>query len=215
VGGPTPGRWCTAGRSGRSIAAPDPGQLRRPRTVAEAGGLGSDSPLTPGSFTFQNGVVITANTGTAVYPVVSGTARIGCGDELIVETEDERTFQYFHMYPAVVAGQRVVAYHTILGTVLPRCLHVHLSEIDSFRIHNPVDPGHLEPYVDHTVLVVETVEFAKPGGAGARARPACRPDPDRRRRDRYAGRAGAPASGSAFRLRRRGSSGSWRRPPVG
>jgi hypothetical protein len=68
------------------------------------------------------------------------------------------------MYPAVVAGQRVVAYHTILGTVLPRCLHVHLSEIDSFRIHNPVDPGHLEPYVDHTVLVVETVEFAKPGG---------------------------------------------------
>ena len=140
------------------------GNFGDPRTVVETGGLGSSSPLSPGSFSFHNGVDITAGTGMPVYPVVSGTARVGYGDEVIVETEDERTFQYFHVRPAIVAGQSVVAYHTVLGTVLPHWLHVHLSEIDSFRIHNPADPGHLEPYVDHTVPVVETVEFARPGG---------------------------------------------------
>jgi hypothetical protein len=140
------------------------GNFGDPRTVAETGGLGSDTLLTAGSFTFHNGIDISADTGTPVYPVISGTARIGYADEVIVVTADDRVFQYFHVRPAVAAGQRVVADRTVVGTVLPRWLHVHLSEIDGFRIHNPVDFGHLEPYRDHTVPIVDAIEFSAESG---------------------------------------------------
>ena len=138
-----------------------------PRTVALGESeLGDSTPLTPGSYTFHNGIDIAAATGTAVYPVVSGRAGIGYGDEVIVVTGDGRTFQYFHIRPAIARGQQVVADKTIIGYVLPGWLHVHLSEIDGFRVHNPLDPGHLEPYVDHTVPVVHRVEVTAPTGAG-------------------------------------------------
>jgi hypothetical protein len=137
-----------------------------PRTVA--GGeseLGDATPLTPGSYTFHNGVDISAPTGTPVYPVVSGRAHVGYGDEVIVVTRDGRTFQYFHVRPAIAAGEHVVAYQTVIGHVLPGWLHVHLSEIDGFRVHNPLDPGHLEPYRDHTIPVVHRVDASGPIGA--------------------------------------------------
>jgi murein DD-endopeptidase MepM/ murein hydrolase activator NlpD len=137
-----------------------------PRTLsAGESELGETTPRTPGSYTFHNGIDISAATGTAVYPVVSGRAGIGYGDEVIVVTGDGRTFQYFHVHPAIKPGQRVVAYQTVIGHVLPGWLHVHLSEIDGFRIHNPLDPGHLEPYRDRTVPVVHRVEVSGPTGA--------------------------------------------------
>ena len=137
-----------------------------PRTVtAGESELGDASPSIPGSYTFHNGVDIAAPTGTAVYPVVSGRAGIGYGDEVIVVTGDGRTFQYFHVRPAIRRGQHVVAYHTVIGHVLPGWLHVHLTEIDGFRVHNPLDPGHLEPYLDHTVPVVHSVWPTGPRGA--------------------------------------------------
>ena len=130
-----------------------------PRTVVDAEGEpGDTTPLTPGSYTFHNGIDISAATGTAVYPVVSGRAGIGYADEVIVVTGDGRTFQYFHIHPAVTRGEHVVAEKTVIGYVLPGWFHVHLSEIDGFRVHNPLDPGHLEPYRDHTVPVVHRIE---------------------------------------------------------
>src|SRR5262249_3395445 len=111
------------------------------------------------------GVDISAATGTAVYPVVSGTAHVGYGDEVIVDTRDGRTFQYFHIKPAIHLGQQVKAYRTVLGHVLPRFLHVHLSEIDGFRVHNPADPGHLTPYHDHTVPAVQALYFSDQDGS--------------------------------------------------
>jgi hypothetical protein len=62
----------------------------------------------------------------------------------------------------------------VLGRVRPHWLHVHLSEIDGFRVHNPVDRGHLTPYHDRTAPVVDEViledrfgrELAKPSVKG-------------------------------------------------
>jgi hypothetical protein len=135
------------------------GNFGDPRTIVSEGGLGADTPRSPGSFTFHNGIDISAATGTPVYPVVSGSATIGYADEVIVATNDGRVFQYFHIRPEIHRGERVIAYRTVLGRVLPRVLHVHLSEIDGFRAQNPVAPGHLEPYVDHTVPGVGDVFY--------------------------------------------------------
>jgi hypothetical protein len=127
-----------------------------PRTVTTVT-LGEDQPGSPGSFSFHNGVDIFARTGAPVYPVVSGTAQIGYADEVIVVTADFRRFQYFHIRPAVRPGEQVVAGRTVLGTVEPRWHHLHFGEIDGFRVHNPLDPGHLEPYRDGTIPTVDEI----------------------------------------------------------
>lgn len=142
------------------------GNFGDPRTLVREGELGADSRRTNGSFTFHNGVDISARAGTAVYPVVSGTARIGYADEVIVATGDGRIFQYFHIKPVIRPGQSVIAYRTVLGRVLREARHVHLTEIDGFRVHNPVDPGHLEPYKDHTVPEVLGLLFEDSAGEG-------------------------------------------------
>lgn len=141
------------------------GGFADPRTLAREAALGADSPRSAGSFTFHNGIDIYARTGTAVYPVVSGTVdRQLYADEVSVETNDGRVFQYFHIRPRVRVGARVVADRTLLGRVLPDWLHVHLSEIDFFRVHNPLDPGHLEPYTDHTTPSVDALVFSAADG---------------------------------------------------
>jgi hypothetical protein len=140
------------------------GNFGDPRTVATESAFGADTRRSAGSFTFHNGVDIFARTGTPVYPVATGTARIGYADEVIVTTRHFQTFQYFHVRPLVRDGQPVIAYRTMLGTVRPEWLHVHLTEIDGFRVHNPVDPGHLEPYVDHTVPTVDSLRFTAAAG---------------------------------------------------
>lgn len=141
------------------------GNFGDPRTLSSEAVLGADTPRTSGSFTFHNGIDITAATGTPVYPVVSGVAAIGYADEVIVTTGDGRKFQYFHIRPAIRPGQRVVAGRTVLGRVRPTWLHVHLSEIDGFRVHNPADPGHLEPYRDRTPPRVVSLDFDAPDGS--------------------------------------------------
>jgi poly(3-hydroxybutyrate) depolymerase len=140
------------------------GNFGDPRTLSSEQ-LGADKPGSPGSFTFHNGIDITAATGTRVYPVVSGIAHQGSGDLVTVTTNDRRTFQYFHIKPAVQTGQPVTAYRTVLGTVRPKWQHIHLTEIDHFRTHNPLDPGHLEPYHDHTIPDVDQLTFSTDTGA--------------------------------------------------
>lgn len=141
------------------------GGFADPRTLVREAAVGADSSRSAGSFTFHNGIDIYARTGTPVYPVVSGTvARRLYSDEVSVETNDGRVFQYFHIRPRVRVGDRVVADRTVLGRVLPGWLHVHLAEIDVFRVHNPLDPGHLEPYVDHTAPSVDGLAFSAADG---------------------------------------------------
>ena len=139
------------------------GYFGDPRTIGREQ-LGTDRRGSSGSFAFHNGVDIYAPDGTAVYPVVSGLAHIKSGDEVSVTTGDGRAFQYFHIAPAVTPGERVTAYRTVLGYVRRPFQHVHLTEIDDFRAHNPLDPGHLEPYHDRTVPTVEQFLFTNGDG---------------------------------------------------
>jgi hypothetical protein len=140
------------------------GNFGDPRTITTAA-LGMDTETSRGSFTFHNGIDITARTGTPVYPVVSGVVDAKLyADEVSVDTGEGRIFQYFHIAPRVRIGQHVVAYRTVLGRTLPHWLHLHFGEIDGFRVHNPVDPGHLEPYRDRTTPSVDRLLFRAEGG---------------------------------------------------
>lgn len=140
------------------------GNFGDPRTLTSEA-FGADTPRSPGLFSFHNGIDIAAPVGTRVYPVVSGVVVERKADEIVVRTDDGRTFQYWHLLPLIRAGQRVVAERTVLGTIRPEARHVHLTEIDGFRVHNPADPGHIEPYRDHTVPRVSEVTFREASGS--------------------------------------------------
>ena len=139
------------------------GSFGDPRTLFEDP-LYADGINGPGSFTFHNGVDISAPDGTDVYPVVSGIAHLLDGTAVAVQTLDDRTFQYFHIVPRVVDGEQVRAGETVLGSVEAPYAHVHLSEIDGTRITNPLLRGHLTPYRDHTQPTVDAIELRNTAG---------------------------------------------------
>jgi hypothetical protein len=137
------------------------GYFGDPRTPTAASSF--YSPASPGTFNFHSGVDIVATTGTPVYPVVSGVATVNT-DNVIVNATDGRVFEYHHIWPRVRSGQYVSAYETVLGKTQPHFGHVHLTEIDNGKLHNPLDPGHLEPYRDETAPVVDKVDFSDSEG---------------------------------------------------
>jgi len=128
------------------------GAFGDPRTDSPDEPFGSTGPNEIGAASFHNGIDIVAAPGTPVYPVVSGRVARAKPDEIVIDTYDGRAFQYYHLSKArnVRPGKFVVAYHTVLGWIRTRYGHVHLAEIDGHLIHNPFDPGHLEPYHDWT-----------------------------------------------------------------
>src|SRR6516165_4384717 len=103
-----------------------------------------------GAFSFHFGVDIAALDGTTVYPVVSGTVSQVTKDWVGVDTGGGRNFQYWHIKAAVKKGDAVQARKTLLGTILPDCGHVHLSELQGGTSINPLIAGHLTPYTDRT-----------------------------------------------------------------
>jgi hypothetical protein len=133
------------------------GAFGDPRTVNRDGPFGWTGPKQYGAHSFHNGIDIVADEGTPVYPVVSGRVVRASPDQIVIDTNDGRAFQYYHLTraPAVRRGRRVVAYRTVLGWINAIYGHVHLAEIDGHLIHNPLDAGHLEPYRDHTRPVVK------------------------------------------------------------
>jgi murein DD-endopeptidase MepM/ murein hydrolase activator NlpD len=129
-----------------------------------------DGPPTPatlalgaGSFAFHQGVDIVAPDGTAVYPVRSGTARLGSSRTVIVDIGGGNVDQYWHIVPSVRKGQHVVAYETILGRIRPSYGHVHFTELHHGVAVNPLAPGHLELYRDTTPPTIKDIKFRKPG----------------------------------------------------
>src|SRR5512133_3176326 len=127
------------------------GTFGDPRTVNLDQPFGWTGPDRPGAYAFHNGIDIVAPPGTAVYPVVSGRVVRAKPDQIVVHTDDGRSFQYYHLSRnarAVRVGKTVVARHTELGWIRVRFGHVHLAEIDGSVVHNPLDRGHLEPYRD-------------------------------------------------------------------
>jgi murein DD-endopeptidase MepM/ murein hydrolase activator NlpD len=113
----------------------------------------------PGVFQFHNGIDIAAPADTAVYPVVSGTARLIDGSAVAVKTGDGRTFQYFHIVPVVVNGQHVVARRTLMGYVMAAYGHVHLSEIRGMKVWNPISSHGISPFQDRTVPEVDGISM--------------------------------------------------------
>jgi hypothetical protein len=131
-------------------AHPVRGNFGDPRTVFSLS-LFTNGLEGPGDFQFHNGVDISAPDGTPVYPVVSGTVKlIEGGTEISVKTDDDRTFQYFHLVPVVADGEKVIAKRTLLGYVARTFGHVHLTEIRGFKVWNPLAKGGLAPYRDTT-----------------------------------------------------------------
>jgi murein DD-endopeptidase MepM/ murein hydrolase activator NlpD len=133
-----------------------------PRT-AFLGSIFDDGIAGPGTFLFHNGIDIAAPDGTRVYPVMSGVAHVVSGDEVAVDTGQERAFQYYHIAPQVSDGQTVIASKTVLGRIRKTYGHVHLSEIRGTEIWNPLARGGIAPYRDTTRPTVSDVLFREYG----------------------------------------------------
>jgi len=115
---------------------------------------GPDTPETllegDGTFSFHQGVDISAPDGAPVYTVASGTIVRARGGRVTVDCGNGRSLQYWHVNPVARAGQHAVAGETLLGFVQPKREHVHLTHLERGRAVNPLAPGHLTPYRDAT-----------------------------------------------------------------
>jgi hypothetical protein len=119
----------------------------------------------PGSFSYHAGVDISAPDGTAVYPVRSGVAHLRSRETVVITSDNGDAFEYWHIVPSVREGQRVTAFETVLGRIRSGGYeHVHLTEIKDGRPVNPLAPGHLTPYVDHSVPQVTSASYLDKSG---------------------------------------------------
>jgi len=127
-----------------------------PRTIFQlplfSGGIDG-----PGSFSFHNGIDISAPDHTRVYAVASGIIKRLEAREASIETPDNRTFQYEHIVPAVKLGQQVIAKRTLIGSIAPSYGHVHLTEIRGTQVWNPLARGGIAPYRDSTKPTISSI----------------------------------------------------------
>jgi len=112
-----------------------------------------------GSFSFHQGVDITAPDGTAVYPVASGTVTRVTSEWVGVDCGNGRSFEYWHVNAKVRVGSNVVAGQTVLGVIQRGEAHVHLTQNENGQATNPVAPGRLTPYRDTTTPEIHAVMF--------------------------------------------------------
>ena len=142
-------------------AHPVRGNFGDPRTVFN--GKRSQRTIYSGNgvFHFHHGVDISAPDGTAVYAVNSGTITWTRGDRVTVDCGNGRAFEYWHVTVAVQVGQHAVAGKTVLGHILPKREHVHLTQLENGRPVNPLAPGRLTPYRDTTRPTVAAITFRR------------------------------------------------------
>lgn len=115
-----------------------------------------------GQFTFHEGIDISAADGTAVYPVEDGlvtTVDTAHDAERVVVESNGLRFEYWHIAASVRVGERVTTDRTVLGRILRGSGHVHLTEIDAGRVTDPLLPGHLTPYSDHTTPEIASIQL--------------------------------------------------------
>lgn len=144
-------------------AHPIRGSFGDPRTLFHAPPTIDGLMHGGGSFSFHQGVDISAPDGTAVYPVLDGVVSTVTHEWIRVTSDGGRAFEYWHIHPAVYAGARVEAGKTLLGRILRESGHVHLTELLNGRAVNPLRPGHLTPYADHTRPVVTAISLRAAG----------------------------------------------------
>jgi hypothetical protein len=128
------------------------GNFGDPRTVFDGRRSQRTIDSGDGMFQFHHGVDISAPDGSPVYAVADGTITRTHGDRVTVECSTGRAIQYWHItVPASVrVGQRAVAGKTVLGYILPKREHVHLTELSGSTPVNPLAHGRLTPYRDTT-----------------------------------------------------------------
>lgn len=137
------------------------GSFGDPRTVFAASPNLRGVMTGGGSFSLHTGIDVAAPDGTAVYPVVSGTVDYVNGEWVRVQTGGGRAFEYWHIRAAVHVGDRVEAQRTVLGRILRGSAHVHLTELENGRSTNPLAPGHIGPYADHTTPLVTGISIRR------------------------------------------------------
>jgi hypothetical protein len=113
-----------------------------------------------GSFSFHQGVDISAPDGTAVYPVASGVVSQVTPAWVRVDSGNGRAFEYWHIRPLVHTGQQVAVDSTVLGHILRGAEHVHLTELENGAVVNPLARGRLTPFTDTTAPVVGAIAFS-------------------------------------------------------
>ena len=126
------------------------GSFGDPRTVFRSPPTTAGVRTANGSFSFHNGVDISAPNGTAVYPVAAGVVTRVAAEEVSVSSAAGTVFQYWHITPTIRVGATVTARRTVLGHVQRPAGHVHLTEIAGGHPVNPLRRGHLAPYRDST-----------------------------------------------------------------
>ena len=144
------------------------GSFGDPRTVFTAPPTTAGVLHGAGQFSFHEGVDISAPNGTAVYPVRDGRVLVASlekgRERVIVASSDGSEFEYWHIIPRVRVGQSVTTDRTVLGTILRPAGHVHLTEVRGRRPVNPLAPGHLTPYADHTIPRVTAIGLEAASG---------------------------------------------------
>lgn len=114
-----------------------------------------------GTFSFHEGVDITAPDGSLVYPVASGMVTRVTKEWVGVDCGNGRSFQYWHINARVKPGERVVPGKTILGAIKNGESHVHMTELDHGHPVNPVAPGRLSPYADTTIPRIASIALRR------------------------------------------------------
>ena len=150
----SPGSGC-AGAFGwpvRPFDRPHPirGGFGDPRTVFDLPVSDGAALAGDGSFSFHQGLDISAPDGSPVYAVASGTVTRARGGRVTVDCGNGRAFQYWHVDPVTRVGQQAVAGKTLLGFIQPKREHVHLTQLERGRAVNPLAQNRLTPYRDPT-----------------------------------------------------------------
>ena len=114
-----------------------------------------------GAQAFHIGIDISVGPQTPVYAIESGVVRFIDARALAVAS-GARTLQYWHL-AAVVRNGQYVRRHALLGLTLPTFNHLHLSEVLHRRYVNPLRPGALTPFEDHTTPTIRALTFSRGG----------------------------------------------------
>lgn len=104
-----------------------------------------------GTFSFHQGVDISAPDGSPVYAISSGRVVRARGGRVTIDCGNGRSFQYWHIDPAARVGQHAIAGRTLLGFVQAKREHVHLTHLENGHAVNPLAPGRIAPYRDTTM----------------------------------------------------------------